>query len=169
MAASSCGRTNQGEVKMSHNLKTRIGEGIIVCMVLALGWGVATVSAASLNNTIQNPGGAKQEESSNARGGISPEGHQLIKASVINDDPKAYKINVRKMANLNADENAETFAVYITSSAPDTCADFRKLKLPYKKPSKYEREFNLRKHPQVLKALDEYGCVVMRNIPPAKG
>lgn len=98
----------------------------------------------------------------------SPRGHQPIKASVVNPDPAQYTIDVKKFANMAANEEAPTFAVYVTGKLPGTCGDFRSLELNYQKPSKYERVFNLKKHPDVLKAIDEYGCVVMRNIPPAK-
>ncbi len=98
----------------------------------------------------------------------SPRGHQPIKASVINPNPAEYTIDVKKFANMAADDEAPTFAVYVTGKLPATCGDFRALDLNYQKPSKYERVFNLNKHPDVLKAIDEYGCVVMRNIPPAK-
>ena len=114
--------------------------------------------------------GGKQTESGPDDGKIatvSPREHQTIKASVISKNPSAYKINVKKMANMGVNEEAPTFAVYITSSVPSRCGDFRKLELPYKKPTKYEREFNLSEHEEVLQALDRYGCVVMRNIPPA--
>lgn len=147
--------------------KARIGEAIIVCMILALGWSVATVSAASLNKTTKTAAGIHDDNDRTQKISVtSPEGHQAIKASVISETPSAYQINVKKLANMNVNEEAPTFAVYTTSSIPNQCGDFRKLALPYKKPSKYEREFNLSEHPEVLKAMSRYGCVVMRNIPP---
>jgi len=96
---------------------------------------------------------------------ISPEGHQAIAASVINDDPARYTIDVRKFSNIGVDENAPTFAVYLTNSLPSKCGDFRDLELNYSKPDKYKRVFNLSEQEKVVRAIDEYGCVVMRNIP----
>jgi hypothetical protein len=148
------------------NLKERIGDTFAVVLVLMLGWGVATVSAANFHNGKITAGVHNEEDRTQRISTISPEGHQLIKASVVNETPSSFQINVKKLANMNVNEEAPTFAVYTSSKAPNQCGDFRKLSMPYKKPSKYEREFNLSEHPEVLKALDKYGCVVMRNIPP---
>ncbi|MCD8496914.1 MAG: hypothetical protein LRZ85_01790 [Alphaproteobacteria bacterium] len=88
-----------------------------------------------------------------------------MKAFVIDPVPGQYTIDVETLSNLGVDEQAPTFAVYITNRVPDTCGDFRALELPYQKPEKYLRQFDLSAHGEVLQALDEYGCVVMRNIP----
>lgn len=100
---------------------------------------------------------------------ISPIDHQAIRASVVDDDPSHYTIDVRKFSNIGVKEDAPTFAVYITNNLPKKCGDFRALELPYNKPEKYKRTFNLQDHPDVLRAITAYGCVVMRNIPPAHG
>lgn len=97
---------------------------------------------------------------------ISPKGHQAIKAKVINPDPKTFTINVRMLANLGVDEEAPTFALYISSSLPKQCADFRSSTIHYTKPKKYHRQFDLSKKTNVLTALDQYKCVVIRNIKP---
>jgi hypothetical protein len=110
---------------------------------------------------------AKEVEGTSEIGTVSPADHQAIKADVVNKDPSHYTIDVKKMANMNADDDADTFAVYLSSSVPKTCGDFRELKLPYEKPEKYKRVFDLSDHPEVVKALDHYGCVVMKNIPPS--
>jgi hypothetical protein len=99
---------------------------------------------------------------------VSPGNHQPIKATVLDDTPKHYTIDVKKFANLSADQEAPTFAVYVTNSLPKRCGDFRNLAIPYKKPEEYKRVFNLSNHPDVLTAIGKYGCVVMKNIPPAK-
>lgn len=99
---------------------------------------------------------------------VSPNNHQPIKATVLDDTPKHYTIDVKKFANLSADQEAPTFAVYVTDSLPPRCGDFRNLAIPYKKPEEYKRVFNLNSHPDVLTAIGKYGCVVMKNIPPAK-
>lgn len=97
--------------------------------------------------------------------------HQPVKVEVQNRDPANFTINLKKIANLGVDQKARTFALYTTSSVPDRCGDFRKLDIDYKKPDKYHRVFNLSGNPEVLKALDQYGCVVIPNkpkLPPAK-
>lgn len=99
---------------------------------------------------------------------VSPQNHQPIKASVLDDTPKHYTIDVKKFANLGANQEAPTFAVYVTSTLPARCGDFRNLAIPYKKPGKYKRVFNLSSHPDVLSAINKYGCVVMKNIPPVE-
>lgn len=99
---------------------------------------------------------------------VSPEEHQAIKASVLDPTPANYTIDVKKFANMGVDEDAPTFAVYITSRLPKDCGDFRDLELAYAKPDKYKRQFDLSKHQKVIEALDQYGCVVMRNIPSKK-
>lgn len=96
---------------------------------------------------------------------VSPREHEPVRASVINPDPATYTIDVKTLANMGVDEDAPTFAVYVTRRLPQTCGDFRKLELPYVKPDKYKRQFDLSRHQDVIRAIDEYGCVVMRNIP----
>ncbi len=96
---------------------------------------------------------------------ISPKGHQPIKAKVINADPAYFTINVKSIANLGVNENAPTFAVYISSILPNQCGNFLNLRLKYTKPEKHKRVFNLSKHENVLKAINTYKCVVIKNIP----
>lgn len=98
---------------------------------------------------------------------VPPAEFQAIRASVVNKNPANYTIDVRKLANIGADEDAPYFAVYLTNTLPPKCGDFRTLDLNYSKPAKYKRAFDLSAHPEVLKAIRAYGCVVMRNIPPA--
>lgn len=95
----------------------------------------------------------------------SPREHEAVRASVINPEPDAYTIDIKTLANISVDDDAPTFAVYVTRRLPDTCGDFRKLELPYTRPGKYKRQFDLSRHQDVIRALEEYGCVVMRNIP----
>lgn len=96
---------------------------------------------------------------------VSPREHEAVKASVIDPDPSQFTIDVKKLTNMGVDEEAPTFAVYVTRRLPDTCGDFRKLEIPYVKPDKYKRRFDLTRHQDVIRAIDAYGCVVMRNIP----
>lgn len=147
-----------------HSLRHRIETFLIILFIVLLGCTIAAFSAPYMMDGPDAP--IKKEK----RFALAPsEGHEPIKASVVDNNPKSFKINVRKFANIGVDEEAPTFVVYVKRSLPTTCGDFRKMKLPYKKPSEYEREFNLSRHKEVLAALDTYGCVVMRNIPPAKG
>lgn len=99
----------------------------------------------------------------------SPEGHQAIKAKIIDANPAQYTINVRTLANFGANENAPTFAVYTSARPPAQCGDFSDLNISYKKPTKYTRVFNLTRHRDVLTAINAYGCVVIKNIPPKAG
>lgn len=94
---------------------------------------------------------------------ISPEGHEAIRASVIDSTPSRYTIDVRKFANIGVDEAAPTFALYIRTSLPSKCGDFRDVELPYRKPAKYKRTFNMTGEEKVLRALGEYGCIIVRN------
>lgn len=96
---------------------------------------------------------------------VSSDDHEAVKASIVETDPARFTINVKTLANIGVDDDAPTFAVYVTRNLPDVCGDFRKLKLPYAKPSRYTRRFDLSAHPEVITALQSYGCVVMRNIP----
>jgi hypothetical protein len=98
---------------------------------------------------------------------ISPAGHEAIRASVINANPASYTIDVRKFANIGANEEAPTFALYLGSTLPGKCGDFRDLDLPYWKPAKYKRTFNLEGHEKFMRAIKEYKCVVVRNTPSA--
>ena len=99
---------------------------------------------------------------------ISPEGHEPIRASVINPNPANYTIDVRKFANIGVNEDAATFAVYIGSSLPTKCGDFRDVELPYWKPGKYKRSFNMSGEEKILRAFEGYGCVVLRNTSQAQ-
>lgn len=94
---------------------------------------------------------------------IPPAGHQTIRASVVDKNPAHYTIDVRKFANIGVNEDAPTFAIYMTSALPTKCGDFTEVDLHYWKVSKYKRGFNLSEHPEVLKAIKAYGCIVLRN------
>lgn len=98
---------------------------------------------------------------------ISPQGHQPIRASVIDPSPAHFTIDVRKFANIGANENAPTFALYLGSRLPKRCGDFRDLDLSYWKPDKYKRVFNLSGQDKVMRAIDGYDCIIFRNSPPA--
>lgn len=126
----------------------------------------AIMVAGGLVARAVKPSEADTKGASDKIATVSASDHETIKAEVLNDDPSEFTIDVEKLANINADDNAETFAVYTSSSKPDTCGDFRELELPYEKPEEYKRVFDLSDHPEVIEALDSYHCVVMRNIPP---
>lgn len=96
---------------------------------------------------------------------VPPQEFQPIRAYVVNDNPAHYTIDVKSFANITANEEAPAFAVYIVNPMPKLCGDFRYLDLPYLKPTEYERMFDLSHHPDVLKAIEVYGCVVTSNIP----
>lgn len=96
---------------------------------------------------------------------ISPEGHQAIKAKVIDETPENFTINVKTLANFGANEEAPTFAVYTASSLPKECGDFSDLSLKYQKPEKYLRVFDLSSNMKVLDAINAHECVVIKNIP----
>ncbi len=96
---------------------------------------------------------------------IPPQGHQSIRATVINEDPAHYTLDVRKFANIGVSEDAPTFAIYTSSSLPAKCGDFRGLTVPQWSPSKYKRSYDLRGQDKVMKALKGYHCVVLRNAP----
>jgi hypothetical protein len=89
--------------------------------------------------------------------------HQPIKAEVIDSDPAHFTIDVGKLANKDADDNAKTFALYTSDDPPKTCGDFSELDLKYEKPEKHKRIFDLSGHKDVLKALKKYQCVVVKN------
>lgn len=95
----------------------------------------------------------------------SPKRHQPIKAEVVDSSPSHYTINVKKAANLGVNQEAPTYAMYVTSSVPKTCADFSKINLNYQKPDKYHRIFDLSDHKDVVNAINDYGCVIIPNKP----
>jgi hypothetical protein len=131
---------------------------IIICAIAAGLW---------MSNFAGSPFSGEQGKN-NARAAISaisPQGHELIKATVLNETPSNFTIDVKKFANMSVDQDAPTFAVYVSDSKPSKCGDFRSLELNYTKPDEYKRQFDLSGHPDVLAAIDTYGCVVMRNIP----
>ena len=97
---------------------------------------------------------------------ISPKGHQAIKAKVLNEDPAYFTINVKNLANWGANDEAETFAVYTADRLPKQCGNFLHLHLKYIKITKYHRQFDLSRHAEVIEAIHDYKCVVIRNIEP---
>lgn len=135
---------------------------IAVAMLLVL-CGLAVAGRAKINDNT-----ARESEKAAAKdiALISPEEFEPIRAEILNDSPKKFTIDVENLANLGADDEAPVFAVYTQSSMPAQCGDFRELELNYKKPEKYKRRFDLSDHPDVLEAINSYGCIVMRNIPP---
>jgi len=104
-------------------------------------------------------------------GVISPASHEPVKFSIQDDDPAHFTINLKKIANLGVNQDAKTYALYNTATVPDRCGNFLKSSMDYQKPDKYHRIFDLRKKPEVLAALNQYGCVIIPNkprLPPAK-
>jgi len=111
-------------------------------------------------------GRAKISEKSPDIKGIStvdPNEFEPLRASVVDKNPAHYTIDVRKFSNIGVNEEAPYFSVYISESVPKQCGDFRDLDLPYEKPDKYKRTFNLSDQKEVLKAIDTYKCVVIRS------
>ena len=98
---------------------------------------------------------------------VSPEGFVPLRASVVDSNPARFTIDVRKFANIGVDEDAPTFALYTKNTLPGKCGDFRDVELSYSKPSKYRRVFNLSGEDKLLRAIDGYGCVILRNGPSA--
>lgn len=88
-----------------------------------------------------------------------------IKAKIVSDVPSEYTINVKFLTNTFADTEADVFSVYISSTKPENCADFRHLDLSYEKPSKYLRVFDLSENEDVIAAVNQYNCVAIKNIP----
>lgn len=148
-----------------HHKHPKAARFLIAGAILILGCMVAAFAANHMRTDKDGSDGKSGDSEKVST--VSPSDHETIKASVLSDNPSAYKIDVKKFANMGVNEEAPTFAVYITESVPARCGDFRDLELPYKKPTKYERQFDLSEHKEVLAALDHYGCVVMKNIPPA--
>lgn len=96
---------------------------------------------------------------------VSPANHEPVKFEVQNDNPARYTINLKKAANLGVNQDASTYAMYRTSTLPSRCGNFLKTDLNYEKPDKYHRVFNLTNNPEVLTAIDKYGCVIIPNKP----
>lgn len=136
--------------------------GIAFAMLLVL-CGLAAAGRAKISGDHER---AEASAASSNISLISPEQFQPIRADIVNDSPSEFTIDVEHLANIGADDNAPVFAVYTKSDLPAQCGDFRDLELNYQKPSKYTRAFDLRRHKVVLEAINSYGCVVMRNIPP---
>lgn len=90
---------------------------------------------------------------------------QPIKAEIVKSDPSEFTINVRNMSNLGADQKADVFSVYTASSQPEQCADFTNVELPYEKPEKYLRVFDLSDKPEIMTAIEKHQCVAVKNIP----
>ena len=92
-------------------------------------------------------------------------GNQPVKAQVVDSNPAHFEINLKKAANMGVNQKAPTFAMYTTDEVPGQCGDFTKDSIAYQKPDKYHRVFNLTQKPEVLSALKQYGCVIIKNKP----
>ncbi|HEY8964061.1 MAG TPA: hypothetical protein VIN59_06330 [Alphaproteobacteria bacterium] len=98
-------------------------------------------------------------------------GHQAVKASIQNYDPAHFTINLKKAANISVNKKAPTYAIYTKASMPAQCADYRGDDIAYQKPDRFHRVFDFSQRPDVIRALDKYGCVVIYNkpkLPPSK-
>ncbi|OIN85315.1 MAG: hypothetical protein AUJ12_09730 [Alphaproteobacteria bacterium CG1_02_46_17] len=122
---------------------------ILSCIYFASVAGFLTLPATAGTNNVKEAPTRKFEQ---------------VKAYVINNDPKNFTIDVYSLANMFVDQDAPEFAVYLTTSAPKLCADFRTTELPYSKPEKYHRQFDLNQHLDIQDALEKYRCVVIKNI-----
>ena len=134
--------------------------GIAIAMLVVL-CGLAVTGRMKIADQLSS----KAEAATTELSLISPYDYdfQPIRADIVNDSPSRFTIDVENFANIGVDEDAPVFAVYTDSYMPDECGDFRELDLDYRKPSKYERQFNLSRHKNVLEAIDIYGCVVISN------
>lgn len=135
---------------------------MIAAIMLSVLCGLAVTARAMID---KHDGHRTKHIASSDQKLVSPMDFQPIRAEVLSDNPHHYTIDVKKIANLGVNEDAPVFAVYTESRIPTKCADFRNLEISYKKPSKYQRVFDLSHHQDVLKAIQSYGCIVMRNIP----
>lgn len=94
---------------------------------------------------------------------ISPAGHEPLRADIINSKLSSFTLDIQQFANIGVSEDAPTYAVYTNGSLPATCGDFSEADITYWQPSKYRRSFDLRGHDDVVKALDEYGCIIVKS------
>ena len=94
---------------------------------------------------------------------IPPDGHQPLRASVINNRLDRYTFDLRKFANIGVTDKAPSFAIYTSSGIPAKCGDFRATDLPYRMEGKYHRIYDLRGHDDIVRALDGYRCIVVGN------
>ncbi|MDD3022208.1 MAG: hypothetical protein PHX61_14720 [Alphaproteobacteria bacterium] len=122
---------------------------ILSCICVISAANILSLAATAAANSIKETPTKKFEQ---------------VKAYVINNDPKNFTIDVYSLANMFVDQEAPEFAVYLTTSAPKLCADFRATELPYSKPEKYHRQFDLNQHLDIQDALEKYRCVVIKNI-----
>jgi hypothetical protein len=138
----------------------------IAAAMLVILCGLAVTGRAMITGQDEGPSQDKGETNVQL---VSAFDFEPIRADILNDSPRNFTIDVKKIANMGVNEDAPVFAVYTESHIPKKCADFRELKISYQKPSKYKRVFDLSQHEDVLKALKAHNCIVMRNIPPAAG
>jgi hypothetical protein len=122
---------------------------IFIAAIMATGVAAFDAEAQTSNTKIQT---------------TSPNRHEPIKARILNPDPKNFTIDVEFWANRNANENAPTFAIYTGGNPPKLCADFTNLNIPATK-SGNTRTFDLSRRKPVLEAIENYGCVAVKNIP----
>ncbi len=93
----------------------------------------------------------------------SPAGHEPLRADIVNKRLSNFTLDIQQFANISANENAETYAVYTNGTLPATCGDFTGKDITYWQPSKYKRSFDLRGHRDVVQAFEEYGCIIVKS------
>lgn len=134
---------------MNDTLKKYLS-AIIMLVVLC---GLAGAGRAKISNNEQDLGIQT----------ASPVGHEPLRADIVNTKLSNFTLDIQQFANIGTSEEAQTYAVYTKGTLPGTCGDFSQAELTYWEPSKYKRSFDLRGHKDVVKALDKYGCIIVRS------
>ena len=89
--------------------------------------------------------------------------HEPLRAEIVSDRPASFTFDLQQFANIGVSENAESYVIYTASMLPPSCGDFTGQDLTYWEPSKYKRTFDLRGHKDVIKALESYGCIIVKS------
>lgn len=98
------------------------------------------------------------------KGSVHTSEFESVRAIVLDETPEKFTISVDLPQNIVVKRNADFYAVYTSRDEPDYCADFREENMNYKRPSQFQREFDLSARQDVLEALNEFKCVLVPNI-----
>jgi len=140
-------------MKVQWNRKEAIRKYLSAIIMMVMLCGLAGIGRAKINRDEKYIGVPV----------ASPMGHEALRADIVNDKTSSFTIDLQQFANIGVSEDAPTYAIYTTSTLPANCGDFTGTDLPYWESSKYKRTFDLRGHRDVIKALDSYGCIIVKS------
>lgn len=95
----------------------------------------------------------------------STRGIDGIRASIINGSTiSAVRVNFKFFQNIGTDMSEKYFVIHQQNRKPSACPDFRGTRVPVTNRTLTTQTFNLSGRPDVVRALQDYRCIIVDNI-----